>query len=112
MLVMCAEKVLRLAEIDCSSPMSAKRVRNTGSVEPAAAGMCSPACAISASSPAVFSATVLPPVLGPVMSSTRAGGASTMSTGTGVVARRSAASSRRSTTAWMSSGWRASRSST
>ena len=74
MLVMCAEKVLRLAEIDCSSPMSANSVRNTGSVEPAAAGMCSPAWAISASSPAVFSATVLPPVFGPVMSSTRAGG--------------------------------------
>ena len=38
--------------------------------------MCSPAWAISASSPAVLSATVLPPVFGPVMSSTRDGGAS------------------------------------
>ena len=31
MLVMCAEKVLRLASIDCSSPMSAKIDRKTGS---------------------------------------------------------------------------------
>ena len=34
MLVMCQEKVLRLAAIDCSSPMSAKTVRNTGSGRP------------------------------------------------------------------------------
>ena len=34
MLVMCHEKVLRLAAIDCSSPMSAKTLRNTGSREP------------------------------------------------------------------------------
>ena len=44
--------------------------------------MCSPACAIAASSPAVFSATVLPPVFGPVITSTCTGGWSTMSTGT------------------------------
>ena len=68
MLVMCAENVLRLASIDCSSPMSAKSDRNTGSRDPSAAGMRSPACAIIASSPAVFSATVLPPVFGPVTS--------------------------------------------
>ncbi len=104
MLVMCAEKVLRLAEIDCSSPMSAKSVRNTGNVDPGAAGMCRPAWAISASNPAVLSATVLPPVLGPVISRTRAGGASTMSTGTGVVARRRSASPSQSTTAWISNG--------
>ena len=30
MLVMCAENVLRLAEIDCSSPMSANTDLNTG----------------------------------------------------------------------------------
>ena len=35
--------------------------------------MCKPACAIAASSPAVFSATVFPPVLGPVMTRTRVG---------------------------------------
>ena len=67
MFVMCAENVLRLASIDCSSPMSAKIDRKTGSREPSAAGMRSPACAISASSPAVLSATVLPPVFGPVI---------------------------------------------
>ena len=70
MFVMCAENVLRLASIDCSSPMSAKSERNTGSRDPSAAGMRSPACAIIASSPAVLSATVLPPVFGPVISST------------------------------------------
>ena len=39
MFVMRAENVLRLASIDCSSPMSAKTVRNTGSFDPSAAGM-------------------------------------------------------------------------
>ena len=72
--VMCAENVLRLAEIDCSSPMSANSDLKTGSFEPGSAGTCRPACAIAASSPAVFSATVLPPVFGPVMISTRVGG--------------------------------------
>ena len=38
MFVMCAENVLRLASIDCSSPMSAKIDRNTGSRDPSAAG--------------------------------------------------------------------------
>ena len=80
-LVMCAEKVLRLAVIDCSSPMSANTLRNTGS-RAVAAGTCRPAWAISAKSPAVLSATVLPPVLGPVMSSTRLGGSRRTSTGT------------------------------
>ena len=37
-------------------------------------GSCSPACAISASSPAVFSATVLPPVFGPVITRHAVGG--------------------------------------
>ena len=74
MLAMCPENVLRLASIDCSSPMSAKSDWNTGTREPSAAGMRSPAWAISASSPAVLSATVLPPVFGPVTSSTVAGG--------------------------------------
>ena len=73
MLAMCAEKVLRLAEIDCSSPMSANTLLNTGTCEPSAAGISSPACAISDSSPAVLSATVLPPVFGPVITSTRGG---------------------------------------
>ncbi len=55
----------------CSSPMSAKTASNTGTRLPRSAGTGSPACAISESSPAVFSATVLPPVFGPVISSTR-----------------------------------------
>ena len=88
MLVMCAENVLRLASIDCSSPMSAKSDRKTGRRDPSAAGMRSPACAISASSPAVFSATVLPPVFGPVMSRTVAGGITLIVTGTGVLEQR------------------------
>ena len=83
MFAMCPEKVLRLAAIDCSSPMSANTDRNTGTREPAAAGMCRPACAISDSSPAVFSATVFPPVFGPVMTSARVGGVMMTSTGTG-----------------------------
>ena len=117
MLLTCHEKVLRLAAIDCSSPMSAKTELNTGRREPSAAGMCRPACAISASSPAVLSATVLPPVLGPVMTSTDVGGTSRRSTGTGACCRcwcaSSSASSRgnRASTAGMSSGWRAASSS-
>ena len=71
MLAMCAENVLRLASIDCSSPMSANSERNTGSREPCAAGIRRPACIIIASSPAVFSATVLPPVFGPVIEQDR-----------------------------------------
>ncbi len=114
MLAMCPENVLRLAAIDCSSPMSAKTERNTGSVA-AAAGTCSPACAISASRPAVLIATVLPPVLGPVISRTRVGGSITMSVGTtsaGPAAKSPpSASSSRSRTARISSGCRAARSS-
>ena len=91
MFVMCAEKVLRLASIDCSSPMSAKIVLKTGTLDPSAAGMRNPDWAINASNPAVLSATVFPPVLGPVMSSTVAGGTILMVTGT----------------ARLSSGWRA-----
>ena len=67
MLVTWAENVLRLASMDCSSPMSAKTERKTGRRDPSAAGMRRPACAISASRPAVFSATVFPPVFGPVI---------------------------------------------
>ena len=78
---MCDENVLRLASIDCSSPMSANTDRNTGSLA-TVAGRCRPACAISANSPAVLSATVLPPVFGPVISRTRFGGSSSTSTGT------------------------------
>ena len=54
----------------CSSPMSAWTEAKTGRRLPASAGTGSPACAIALSSPTVFSATVLPPVFGPVISST------------------------------------------
>ena len=82
MFAMWPENVLRLAAMDCSSPMSAKTVRNTGICEPSAAGISNPACAMSDSSPAVLSATVLPPVFGPVTTSTRTGGIRRTSTGT------------------------------
>ena len=66
MLVMCAENVLRLAEIDCSSPMSAKSDLKTGSREPCVGGNVQARPAPSPRSrPAVLSATVLPPVFGP-----------------------------------------------
>ena len=52
------------AAIDCSSPMSAKTDLNTGICESSATGISRPAWAISGSRPAVFSATVLPPVFG------------------------------------------------
>ena len=65
----CPENVDSDWAIDCSSPMSASTSRNTGSTEPASAGTWSPAWCIRASSPSVRSATVLPPVFGPVMTS-------------------------------------------
>ncbi len=54
---------------DCSSPMSANTSRRIGSRLPVAAGTCSPDWCIRHSRPTVRSATVLPPVLGPVMTS-------------------------------------------
>ena len=62
--------------------MSAKTDRKTGSRDPSAAGIHKPVCAISARSPAVLSATVLPPVFGPVMSRLVAGGTILIVTGT------------------------------
>ena len=78
---MCAEKVERFCSIDCASPMSARKARKTGSTS-LSAGTGTPACAIIASSPAVFSATVLPPVFGPLMISCRAAGSSPSVSGT------------------------------
>ena len=76
-------------------------------------GSCRPACAISGSRPAVFSATVLPPVFGPVMTSTRVGGISMMSTGTSAPSGSLATvvRSHARPTPGISSGWRAARSS-
>ena len=53
----------------CSSPMSAQTFAKTETCEPASAGIWRPDMAISVSSPMVFRHTVLPPVLGPVMTS-------------------------------------------
>ena len=84
MFAMWPENVLRLAAIDCSSPMSAKTDLNTGICDAVRGGdRAGPPAPSSGSSPAVFSATVLPPVLGPVITSTRTGGISETSTGTG-----------------------------
>ena len=85
MLAICPEKVLKLVAIDCSSPMSANTERNTGTREPGPVGMCSPDWAITTSSPAVFRATVFPPVLGPVTMITRVGGFIVRLIGTGSI---------------------------
>ena len=66
---MWLENVDRLCCRLCSSPMSAWTRAKTASMEPSSAGTNRPAVAMSDSSPAVLSATVLPPVFGPVMSS-------------------------------------------
>ena len=61
----CDEKVESDCSRLCSSPMSASTSSKTGSCDPSPAGMCRPAWAMTASSPTVLSATVLPPVFGP-----------------------------------------------
>ncbi len=67
---MCAENVDKSAAIDCSSPMSTSTRSNSGNTARCAAtGM--PDCAASAAIPVVFSATVFPPVFGPLITSTR-----------------------------------------
>ena len=53
----------------CWSPMSAKTPPNTGSALPSSATTCRPDWCMSAASPTVFIATVLPPVFGPVTTS-------------------------------------------
>ena len=64
------------------------RLEDRQASNPLSTGRCSPACAIATNRPAVLSATVLPPVFGPVITRTRSGAVSTMSTGTGSVRRR------------------------
>ena len=70
MLRRCAENVERLISIDCSSPTSASTWSKTGSVASAAGGRRPDWCS-AAARPSVFSATVLPPVFGPLTTSTR-----------------------------------------
>ena len=69
MLVMWALKVDRLCSMLCSSPMSTSTRRNTLSLLLSAAGIIRPHIAIRVSRPSVLRQTVLPPVLGPVMTS-------------------------------------------
>ena len=70
MLATWPEKVERLISIDCRSPMSASTWSKTGSAAVSAGGR-SPDWCSSAASPSVFSATVLPPVFGPLITSAR-----------------------------------------
>ena len=95
MVFMCAEKVERLCSMLCSSPMSARMPVNTLTALRSPAGMCSPHCAIRQSRPSVLRLTVLPPVLGPVMTRVSKLRPTSMSMGTAL--------------AGSSSGWRARR---
>ena len=67
---------------DARGPDSNRRIRFLTICSISAAGMRSPACIIIASRPAVFSATVFPPVFGPVTSSVVAGARILIVTGT------------------------------
>ncbi len=79
---MWAEKVERLWSIDCSSPMSAKRELNTGSLVPSFAGSGNPVWFKSAKRANVFKLTVFPPVFGPVIIKTLFSGRNFISIGT------------------------------
>ena len=65
-LVIWAEKVLKLCSMLCSSPMSANTSSNTASSDPSKAGIWRPDWPMRVKSPTVFKDTVFPPVLGPV----------------------------------------------
>ena len=67
MLVIWAENVESDCSMLCSSPMSTSTRPNTDISLSSAAGIIIPHMAIRVRSPMVFSVTVLPPVLGPVM---------------------------------------------
>ncbi len=97
MLVMWEEKVDRFCSMDCSSPMSDLIFSNTPTVVREEAGRGMPHWARAQNRPMVFRVTVLPPVLGPVMTTTRLGVPREMVMGTARAPRR---------------GWRASTSST
>ena len=66
-LVMWAEKVDKDCSMLCSSPISASTWSNKDTALPSDTGIIRPHMVIKVRSPTVFSATVLPPVLGPVM---------------------------------------------
>lgn len=68
--------------MDCSSPISANTAENTDRELPSSAGGISPHIAIRVSKPMVFRVTVLPPVLGPVMTRVSKAAPSSTSMGT------------------------------
>ena len=78
----CELKVDTDCSILCWSPTSAYTPSNTGRTLPSFAGICNPAWCISASKPTFFIATVLPPVFGPVTTSTDQSGPTLTLTGT------------------------------
>ena len=67
MVTMWEEKVERLCSMLCSSPMSARTRSKTLTALRSSAGMWSPHWAMRVRRPRVLRLTVLPPVLGPVM---------------------------------------------
>ena len=75
---MCDEKVERDCSIDCSSPTSTKISSNNGTFA-SLTGIGKPQIAIKESNPAVFNATVLPPVLLPLISKMSCGFFNTIS---------------------------------
>ena len=81
-LVICAEKVESDCSMLCSSPMSASTLPNTATRELSAAGIYSPQAAIKVNNPSVLIETVLPPVLGPVITSESKSVPKRISTGT------------------------------
>ena len=79
---MCAEKVERDCSILCSSPMSAKIFLKMPVALPSLTGTNKPDWIISVNNPIVLSVTVLPPVLGPVITITLISGRNTISLAT------------------------------
>ena len=77
-----AEKVERSRSMDCSSPRSTNTASKNGKRLSIAAGTKRPAWAIRTQSPRVLRATVLPPVLGPVIARPRWSARTRRSTGT------------------------------
>ena len=66
-----AENVDRLCSMLCSSPMSTKTLSYRPTLHPSEAGMNNPHLLMRTVSPSVLRATVLPPVFGPVMTTTK-----------------------------------------
>ena len=95
-------KVERFCCSDCSSPISAKTAAHHGTFAVPTQGKNNPARAIRAARPRLLSATVLPPVLGPVIATTLKLGSICRLTGT-----TGRPPSRRS--CHISNGWRNSR---